>query len=140
MLPVHFFPLMLLGSFISQPKPRGQKRQRVLVETRPTPNAAAVRPPSSSSVALEGPTRATSLTFANPVQVLEPGANAGENEVNEYEGIELECQFDDACRFSTTNFFPSTTFPRPDLTKLFNIFRICHMEVSGGCYLLQFEV
>ena len=112
MLPVHFFPLMLLGSVTSQPKPRGQKRQRVLVETRPTPNAAAVRPSSSSSVALEGPTRATSLTFANPVQVLEPGANAGENEVNEYEGIELECQFDDACRFSTTNFLSFNYIPK----------------------------
>lgn len=102
-----------------QPKPQGHKRKRVRDETPPSSfvvaatssrqPVAAVSSASSSTSAGE----TTSLTFANPVHVQEAHLFSADAEENDYHDIELECLFDDACKFRLENFFPSTTFPRP---------------------------
>lgn len=112
MMPLQLLPLLLVGSVASQPKPGGRKRQRGNphgngeVASRPSPLEAASHEPASSSPSVP------SLTFSNPVQVQEPELLGANTEESEYEDIELECFFDEACKFKLTNFLPSTNFPR----------------------------
>ena len=114
MMPLQLLPLLVVGSIARQPKPRGQKRQRGNpdgageVASQPSPLEAA----SSSSQSPSVP----SLTFANPVQVEELEVlGASSEEEYDYEDIELERFFDEACKFKLANFLPSTNFPRQGL-------------------------
>ena len=117
MMPLQLLPLLVVGSIARQPKPRGQKRQRGNpdgageVASQPSSLEAASHEPASSSSS-QSPS-VPSLTFANPVQVeeLELLRASSEGE-DDYEDIELEGFFDEACKFKLANFLPSTNFPR----------------------------
>ena len=109
-----------MGAVASQPK-----RKRKRGDANPVVAAAAVShsnpvaaasAASSSSSAIGMP---ASLTFANPVQVREPDFP---EESNEFEDIELECKFEDACKLRIRNFLSLTTFPRHSCEFGFGVF------------------